>query len=300
MKKVLWIVIVSMLICGALVLTACGSGVPAQRLLGNNAPWLSGQDTTETTVYDVSVAATESAPAVHGTYTVKIRRVQNADVAVGEETVTGFSGYYLSAHMQMDNGDYMDIQATVGTDMSLKQSYMKKKDSVARNGEVYTQIGKENDGVYETSYERISASGDTETTEVGSAKFKHKEFQSAPYADNTILYMLVRCLNADSATAVTLDVFQYATGQVTNARMGLVSATPADIALADAQTEDACTKVACLPYAIASTETFPGQGTSLNVYIAKEPINGVLRPICKFIEDRTTYTMISTQTVVNA
>lgn len=293
MKKVLLILIVTMLIAGVCVLSACGGGVPAQRAVGNYAPWLSGDDTTETTVYDV-VTVADDGTSYHGTYTVNIRRAISADVVVGEETVTAYSGYYVDSNLQMDNGDYVRTQATFGTDMAVLQTYMTRKDSLAGNGNIVTMTGKDADGVFSTTYRETKEDG-TVVSE-NNATIKHKSFQEAPYVDNTTLYMLVRCLTSDTASSMTLDVFQYQNGATTNARMGIASTTTIDVPLMDNEIEESRTKVACIPYSIAPTATFPGKGSAIAVYIAKDPYNGVIRPICQFVEDKTTYSMVSTST----
>lgn len=314
MKKLSLILVVILIVLGSLGLSACASQVAAQRVLQNFSPWLGagdlvGKDITETSVYFVR-RQMDNDRYLDGIYTVTVRSAIDATVTVGDTPVEHYTGYYLNAEMKMNNGDTLLSQATFARDMSFSRSYFKKRET-AQDGTVTitVQSAENSEKQLKTEFKQTDAAG--KELKSCSAQLKHKKFTDDPHTDGAMVYLIARCLDAETASGITVKAPTYENETYQSIAIAM-TAEIANVALVDktgqeltrpGETPDTTVPLdyACRKITVQSTATFPGKSQAFECWIAEGGIETVaVKPILKITEGSMTYRLISAQKELTA
>lgn len=269
-KRIILAVIMVLAVC-LTAFAGCTGSSPIQKKLGNSAPWISLRDMTETSVYSVSY--TEGDVALNGTYTLVINRVDNADVTLQDKTYSAFTGYVATASLVMDNGDTIDSKVICYTTMQVKASYSKVV--TASHVEEVTAEYANKDKVYYT----YVSDGETVTDDI-----KIKDFFSAPYTDNAMLYLLARSFPSDTSS-FSINMPDFKSSQLNSILLSKTSSSSELIVGEDTY------NVSMIELSI--NRTFPGKGNPLKCYVSNQAVDGATNAIVKIIEGNVTYTLDS-------
>lgn len=252
-------------------LAGCTGSSPIQKKLGNSAPWISLRDKTETSVY--SVQYVEGDVTLGGTYTLAVKRIDNADVTVQDKTYSAFTGYVASASLVMEDGDTIDTEVLCYTTMQVKASYSK-----AVTGENVEEVTAEYSNKDKVYYTYVS-NGETITDDI-----KIKDFFSSPYTDNAMLYLLARSFPSDT-TSFSISMPDFKASQLNSVLLNKTSSS-SELIVGET-TYDVAT------IELSINRTFPGKGTPLKCYVANQAVGGATNAIVKIIEGNVTYTLDS-------
>lgn len=296
MKKTFLILITLLITACGLAFSACGS-TPTQRLLVDSSPWLYPSDFTETSVYTVSIKDKSGAVTDTGESITTVSRVTDSTVTLGTDTLEHFTGYVATNNIAMLSGNSQTNIAAFTTNIELRGSYLKIKEGDSVKETISTNDAKKY--IYKTSINGA---------EYGASKtIKHKKFDAAPYIENSMLYMLVRCLPKATNT-FTFNVLDTADRDLvpTTARFG-VDEKGKLLPVQDLDFNGA--KLGCRVYDMSVNSTFPAKGVPYKCYIAQSAIDGTtilddsdanklnvkrnINAVAKIIENNVEYTLVS-------
>ena len=276
MKKSILIVVIMILVASTLIFTGCGGAAPFQKKIGNNAPWIGNNDKVETNVYDVESKQGDS--VIKGEYTFSIEYLHDTDVTVDSKTLTKFVGYRMKSQLTMENGD--NIQTEILCQTTMRPMIAKSKSTIGGVEKSYiAEYGKKS-----VDYTLVKDGKSSD----GSIKIK--DYFTSPFADNTMMYMLARCLTS-SLPGFTIAVPSFDNNTTNNVVCGIQTVKKDENKMDVLGQTYEFTLVE-----LAYNRTFPGRGEPLRCYISNAPIEGTLRPILKIVEGGTTYTLKSTKT----
>lgn len=276
MKKSVLIVVILIMVASALIFTGCGGAAPFQKKIGNNAPWIGNNDKIETNVYDVESKQGDS--IVKGEYSFSVEYLHNTDATIDGKTLSNFVGYRMKSLLQMENGDKIESEVLCQTTM--RPMLAKSKSIIAGEEKSYlADYGKK--AVEYTTVNNGTSSSDS---------IKIKDYFTSPFADNTMMYMLARCLNT-SLSGFVIAVPSFDTNTTNNVVCGIRPVEKDKNKLDVMGTTYEYTLVE-----LAYNRDFPGRGEPLNCYISNTAIEGTSRAILKIVEGGTTYTLKSTKT----
>lgn len=305
-------VVVLTVAVAALSLSACSTPVAASRVLQNYAPWLAykgelfNADYTETATYYVRNQTAENVYS-DGRYTVNVRNVIGADVAVGDKTIANFQGYYATSALVMNNGDTIETQAALTRGMELVASYTRSV--VVRNGEQITEIkSSDNEAkALKTLYVKIDADGNE--LERCEGTLKHKAFADDPHTDGALIYLYARCFG-EKVSSLSIKIPDYVSDTSSVISITMSSATekvalvdennlPRTRTVVDEETQEPVEEPLdfdCFKIGAKSTATFPGQSAPFECWLALDGIGdegNIVKPLLKIKEGPVTYTLIS-------
>lgn len=255
MKKISLILIIIVVMALGLSFSGCSSSAPVQRLLSDASPWLHSSPYVETSDFDVTRKDAQGNVVDNGKYVVIVEKFVNSDVVVGEETLTNFSGYVATSNLAMNNGDTQYSKVAFSTNIELKASYF---ESVIDGATTKQQASNDS-----KKYTYKTSTGGEYSKE---QTVKHKKFDSAPYIEKTMLYLITRCLPNNNGN------FSFSVIDTTKNGLKSVTTTRTANTLEDISFNGGL--VACRAFNLSENVDSPGKGTPYKCYLATKKIDG--------------------------